>query len=56
MIQPHNPSRILAAAAAGVIAGLTSAEIEANQQPKPMPIVDTHQHLWDLRAAFGYRG
>src|SRR6202021_42312 len=20
----------------------------ANQEPKPLPIVDTHQHLWDL--------
>lgn len=40
--------RNAAAVAAAAIAAPTAARLDAESQPVELPIVDTHEHLWDL--------
>jgi predicted TIM-barrel fold metal-dependent hydrolase len=41
----HNAALI----ATGFGTGLAAAESEAKSMDEPLPIIDTHQHLWDLK-------
>jgi L-fuconolactonase len=49
MISLENRRQFLKQTAAAAMAGLWTGVAATEEKPKMLPIIDTHQHLWDLK-------